>query len=122
MFPEETDVRVVPPGKSSYVKEARRIQKCALRGDTRVVKIGPIIFFCANGDAWMLDPEDHLARCLMRDGEMLPHGITETREQFQVEWNADYQMDGEVFTVAERNGAIRSIIGYPVHVIEDQRS
>src|SRR5208282_4102345 len=115
MFPEETDVRVVPPGKSNYVKEARRIQKCALRGDTRVVKLGPIIFFCANGDAWMLDPEDHFARCLMRDGEMLPHGITETREQFQVEWNADYQIDGEVFTVAVRNGAIRSIIGYPVH-------
>jgi len=122
MFPEETDVRVVPPGKSNYVKEARRIQKCALRGDTRVAKLGPIIFFCANGDAWMLDPEDHFARCLMRDGEMLPHGITETREQFQVEWNADYQIDGEVFTVAVRNGAIRSIIGYPVHVIEDRRS
>jgi hypothetical protein len=122
MFPQETDIRFVPPGESSFIKEARRIQKCALRGDSRVVKLGPIIFFCANGDAWMLDPEDHFARCLMRDGEKLPLGIIENRKQFLVEWNADYQIQGEVFTVTERTGSVRSIIGYPTRVIEDQWS
>ncbi len=119
---EHTNVRVVGPEKASFTKEARRIQKCALRGDSRVVKLGPIIFFCANGDAWMLDPEDHFARCLMRDGEKLPLGIIENREQFHVEWNADYQIQGEVFTVAEGTGSVRSIIGYLTRVIEDQGS
>ena len=122
MVSRETDVRFVPLGESSYVKEARRNQKCALRGDTRVVKLGPIIFFCANGDAWMVDPEDRFARCLVRDGEMLPHGITEKRQQVQIGWNADYGVEGAMFLVAERTGTVRSIIGYPVDVIEDQRS
>ena len=122
MFPEETSVRFVPTGESSFLKEARYIQKSALQGYSRVVKFGPLIFFCANRDAWMLDPEDHFARCLMRDGESLPLGIIENRKQFSIEWNVDYQIEGEVFTVAERSGSVRSIIGYPTRVIEDQQS
>ena len=122
MSSDETKMRFVQAGESSFVKEARYIQKSALEGYTRVVKFGPLIFFCANRDAWMLDPEDHFARCLMRDGEKLPLGITENRQQFGVEWNADYHIEGDVFTVAERSGSVRSIIGYPTRVIEDQGS
>jgi hypothetical protein len=122
MPPEHTDMRIVGHGSSTYTKEARHIQKRALRDDTCVVKLGPIIFFCANRDAWMLDPEDHFARCIMRDGEKLPLGITEKGTQFLIEWKADYQIDGEVFTVAERSGSIRSIIGYPTRLIQDQLS
>lgn len=115
---EHTEIRVVGPAESNFTKEARRIQKCALRGDTRVVRLDPIIFFCANRDAWMLDPEDHFARCLMRDGETLPLGIIENRKQFSIEWNADYQIEGDIFTVMERSGSVRSIIGYPTHLLE----
>ena len=115
-------MRFMPVGKSSFLKEAKYIQKSALQGYSRVVKFGPIIFFCANRDAWMLDPEDHFARCLMRDGQKLPLGITENRRQFLIEWDADYQIEGDVFTVAERSGSVRSIIGYPTRVIEDQGS
>ena len=118
MCSEHTDIRVVGPGKTNYTKEAQRIQKCALRGVSRVVRLGPIIFFCANRDAWMLDPEDHFARCLMRDGEKLPLGIIEHRKQFSVEWNADYEVEGEVFTVRVRTGSIRSIVGYPTRHLE----
>jgi len=118
-----TKVELLGAGKANYTKEARRMQKCALRGDCRVVRLGPIIFFGANGDAWMLDSEDHYARCLARDGEELPLGIIENRKQFLVEWNADYQIEGEVFTVMERaTGSVRSIIGYPTSVIQGQGS
>jgi hypothetical protein len=122
MAPEGTSIRLVPAGESSFLKEARYIQRSAIEGYSRVVKLGPIIFFCANRDAWMLDPEDHFARCLMRDGEKLPLGIIENRKQFLVEWNADYHIEGDVFTVVERTGSVRSIIGYPTRVIEDQQS
>jgi hypothetical protein len=54
----------------------------------------------------------------MRDGEKLPLGIIEHRKQFSVEWNADYQVEGEVFTVRERTGSIRSIVGYPTRHLE----
>jgi hypothetical protein len=61
-----------------------------------------------------LDPEDSLARCLARDGDALPPGITETAEKFSVEWTSTYQLDGDVFVFAERLGVVRSVIGYPV--------
>ena len=122
MSSDETKMRFVPAGESSFLKEARYIQKSALEGYTRVVKFGPLIFFSANGDAWMLDPEDHFARCLVREGKKLPLGIIEKATQFSVEWNADYQIEGDVFTVVERSGSVRSIFGYPTRVIEDQDS
>lgn len=115
---EKTDVRVIHPGRPTYTKEAQRIQMRALGGETVVVRLGPVIFFCANQDAWMLDPEDGVARCLMRDGQKLAHGITETKQRFLVEWNADYRIEGEVFTWSERDGTtVQSALGYPTRLI-----
>jgi hypothetical protein len=118
MSSSRTNVRVVKPDQTTYTKEAVRVQKCALRGDTRVVRLGPIIFFCANRDAWMLDPEDHLARCLARDGQAFPLGIIENGKQFGVEWNAHYEINGEFFQVADNSGRVRAILGYPVGELE----
>lgn len=106
-------MRILGPGESNYTKEARRIQNKALAGDARFVRLGPILFFCANQDAWMLDLEDQLARCLVEAGRKLPLGIHESRTQFAVEWNAHYEIAGEVFTVLENEGRVRSILGYP---------
>src|SRR2546427_9068002 len=101
---ERTNVRVIDFDPSTFTQEAQHIQKRALRGETVVVRLGPLIFFCANQDAWMLDPEDGFARCLMREGQKLPHGITETKQRFAVEWNADYHIEGETFTWSDRGG------------------
>lgn len=44
-------------------READYIVERALRGEGRVVSIGPLVLFStATGDAWMLDPADGLAR------------------------------------------------------------
>jgi hypothetical protein len=115
---EHTEIHLVWPGKPIFTKEARSIQECALRGGTRVVKFGPIIYFCANRDAWMLDPQEHSARCLMCDGETLPLGIIEKPTQFSVEFTADYQIEGDIFNVMEPSGKVRSIAGYPTRLIE----
>jgi len=61
----------------------------------------------------MLDPEDGLALCLARAGKAQPFTITETSANFSIEWKASYQIDGDVFIVAERSGRTRSILGYP---------
>ena len=110
---EHTSLKILSPGESDYTKEARRIQNKALAGDTRFVQLGPILFFCANQDAWMLDPGDRLARCLVEAGKKLPLGIHETRTQFAVEWNASYEINGETFTVSDNDGRVRAILGYP---------
>lgn len=119
MKPNKVETRMVDFTRTAFTKEARYIQERAAEGYTKVVRLGPIIFFCANHDAWMLDPEDGFARCLMREGQKLPTGISETKRQFKVEWNADYMVEGDVFTVSEREtGTVRSIIGYPTREIQ----
>jgi hypothetical protein len=119
MTPNKVSVRWVDTARSTFTKEARRLQNRALRGDTAVVRLGQLVFFCANQDAWMLDPEDGLARCLAHEGRKLPTGISETATQFGVEWTADYSIEGTVFIVREREtGAVRSIIGYPTQEIQ----
>jgi hypothetical protein len=94
--------------------EANYIISRTQDNDARVVTLGPLILFSTEtGDAWMLDPEDGLALCLARAGEAQPFTITETATDFSIEWKASYQIDGDVFIVAERSGRIRSIWGYP---------
>jgi hypothetical protein len=89
----------------SFSAEARSIQYSAQARCVRVVKLGQIIFFStASGDAWMLEPEDGCAVCLAREGEPGPIPIQETDTRLVIEWNADYRVEGETFTVTERGG------------------
>jgi hypothetical protein len=82
------------------------------------VWLGPLVLFSTEtGDAWMLDPGDGTALCLARDGVKQDYRVTDTPDQFFVEWNADYRIEGDLFVVAERSGRIRSIAGYPVEAI-----
>jgi len=118
MSSDNIDVRVVEFGPVTFTDEARSIQTRAARGETAVVRLGSIIFFCANRDAWMLDPEDGFARCLMRDGAKHPLGIIETKTQFAVKWNADYAIQGEAFTYIQRGTtSVHTITGYPIRPI-----
>jgi hypothetical protein len=103
----------------SIAGEAGYIIKQAEERDTRIVSLGPLVFFSTEtGDAWVLDPLDNLALCLARDGERQPFDITETASQFAIDWQANYQIDGEQFVVFERSGQIRSISGYPVRELK----
>jgi hypothetical protein len=44
------------------------------------VTIGPLVLFStAGGDAWLLDPADHLATRIAQDGDPLPVHIEETK-------------------------------------------
>jgi hypothetical protein len=113
-----TQMRVVPPGRMNIRGEAEYIIGCAARLETHVVSLGPLVFFSTGtGDAWMLDPEDHFACELARDGQAQPSAIQETATNFQIDWPATYQIEGDLFVVAERTGRIRSISGYPLQEI-----
>ena len=96
-------------------REVEYIVERAAQGDARLVTLGPLLFFSTQtGDAWMLDPADHLALCLAKDGDPLAVGIVETPETFQIEWNAHYALEGAVFAVVEGSRRQRRIIGYPI--------
>jgi hypothetical protein len=105
--------------EANYTHEALLIQKYAAEGRGSVIRLGAIVFFSTDtGDAWMLDVNDGSATCLARDREPKPIPIHETSTKFTIKWDAHYRFEGEMFIVVQRDGSIRSIIGYPTAEIQ----
>jgi len=65
----------------------------------------------------MLDPEDHLALCLARDGVEQEYTVVDSADKFQIHWNARYDIQGDAFNVVTQDGRVVSITGYPVQEI-----
>src|SRR5258708_37888889 len=49
------------------------------------------------GDAWLLEPANHLAVPLAREGDPLPIYIEETDKNFTIGWTGTYRIDGQLF-------------------------
>ena len=110
--------RVVPWNKATVQGEAREIVSRATDHAVTIVTLGPLVFFAtATGDAWMLDSQEEFALCLARAGCEQDYRISETPDQFSVDWQASYRFDGDVMIVREPGDRLRSIIGYPVDAI-----
>ena len=114
----DTTMSQVSARQMNVCREAATVLASAAAQEARVISLGPLLFFSSeSGDAWVLEPADRLARCLVRAGVALPTGIVETPDTFSIEWQATYALDGEVFIVAERDGRVTTIVGYPVDAI-----
>jgi hypothetical protein len=100
----------------NLAKEVRTIQRRAADQDGRIVSIGPLVFFSTEtGDAWILEPENHLAVRLARGGDPLPVLIEETQERFVVGWQGRFYFDGDRFVYEDNaSGRVTAISGYPV--------
>ncbi len=110
--------REVQWDKVSIAGEADYIVARARAEDARVVSLGPLVFFSTEtGDAWVLDAEDNLALQLAAARTRLPFAITETRERFAIEWPGTFRIEGDLMTVADKAGGLRTIIGYPTREI-----
>jgi len=117
--PNQTRGHGLRSDEVSFSEEARRIQSKAVGGKACIIRLGQIVFFSTeSGDAWMLDPEDGYAVCLARDFEPRGIPIQETATKVAIGWNADYTIEGGAFTVVERHGSARTIMGYPVEEIQ----
>src|SRR5215472_18184947 len=96
-------------------EEIRYIQRRAAEYDGRWVTIGPLALFSTEtGDAWLLDPADHLAVRVARDGDPEPVYFEETDTNFAIEWTGNYHIDGDLFVYTDRKSArVVSVFGYP---------
>ena len=102
----------------NVAEEASYIIDLAAQHDSRVVTVGPLVFFSTeSGDAWVLDPGDCLALRLAQDGDPLPSRIIETPERFTIEWDMTYRIVGNAFICVDSEGRERVIVGYPVAAI-----
>lgn len=116
----KTQARIVTRANFSITREAQYVAERAIRHNSRIITLDSLVLFSTEtGDAWMLDPADHPAVCLARDGSRLPVRIEETAQRFAIEWTHTYQIDGERMVFVDRGGHARMIWGYPTTEIED---
>lgn len=96
-------------------EEIDYIRSRAAEHDARLVTIGPLALFSTEtGDAWLLDPADHLAARLARDGDPEDLHFEETDTNFAIGWKGNYQIDGDAFVFIDRDTArIMTVLGYP---------
>ena len=103
----------------NMTNEANYIIERAVESDTRVVSVGPLVFFSTEtGDAWILDPSESLALSLAQARERQTFDIIETITQFAVDWQANFQIEDDKFIVFEKDGQTRTIIGYPIRELK----
>jgi hypothetical protein len=113
-----TSQRMIRRDQISITGEADYVVERAGARETRIVCMGPLVFFStATGDAWVLDGDDHLALCLAVDGNRQPVTIFETPSQFGIEWTGTFEIDRDVMIYHDRNGETRTILGYPTKAI-----
>jgi hypothetical protein len=110
------------PGKTAMAgkdfrlaEEIDYIQSRAAERDGRLVSVGPLVLFSTEtGDAWLLDPADHLAARLARDGDPVDLYFEETDATFAIGWKGRYQIDGDAFVYIDSDTArVTTILGYP---------
>lgn len=101
--------------------EIRYIQRRAAEHDGRWVMLGSLALFSTEaGDAWLLDPEDHVAARLARNGDPEDIYIEETTTRFGIGWKGNYRIDGDAFVYIEKDsGRITAILGLPVRRIAE---
>jgi hypothetical protein len=101
--------------------EIRYIQHRAAEHDGRFVTVGSLALFSTDtGDAWLLDPEDHLAARLARDGDPEDVYFEETDTRFAIGWKGEYRIDRSAFVYIDHDsGRIVTILGYPVRRIAE---
>ena len=109
-------------GKEFHLaEEIRYIQRRAAEHDGRFVTIGSVTLFSTDtGDAWLLDPADHLASRLARDGDPEEIYFEETETSFAIGWKGNYRIDDGAFVYIDKDSRrIVTILGYPTRRIAE---
>src|SRR5271169_1005928 len=99
--------------------EIRKIQRRAAAHQGRVVTADQLVLFSTEtGDAWLLDPSDHLAARLARDGDPELIAFEETDTNFQIAWPGNYRINGPAFIYTDRQSRrVSTILGYHTQIL-----
>ncbi len=113
---------LIDPTKLSFTSEVEYIIGCALKGSCNVVRLESCILFSTDdGDAWLLDADDHRALCPLWHGERQSAKIIEDEKTFYVEYDGVFDISSGGFQVSSENPKIgqRTIFGYPARAIAE---
>lgn len=107
----------------SIREECEAIITAELRGQARAVMTSngvacrPFVLFSTGvGDAWLLEPDEHLAMCLVWQGARQTIGLRDDPNRIEVEWDCAYELLGDFFSVESQHPVIgtRAIGDYPL--------
>lgn len=111
-------------GAASLKNECAAIVEAELRGTVSVVMTGPettrtlplVLFSTGLGDAWLLDPDESLALCLLWHGARQSLEVEERPEGLVIAWDGPFELAGPFFKVDTRHEEIgvRAIGDYPL--------
>lgn len=75
-----------------------------------------VLFSTGVGDAWLLEPDEHLAMCLVWQGARQTIGLRDDPNRIEVEWDCAYELLGDFFSVESQHPVIgtRAIGDYPL--------
>ena len=103
--------------------ECEMIIAAELRGEAKTVvttsgaACPPFVLFSTGiGDAWLLEPDEALAMCLVWQGASQTVGVRDDPARLEVEWDCGYELLGDFFHVESKHPVIgtRAIGGYPL--------
>lgn len=109
-------------GVDALDAECEIILRAAHEGIDKIIVTGPeilpvpFVLFASQGDAWLLDPDENLALCLMFHGQAMERVFRDSARQIEIAWDGSFRLDGEGFAVQTEHPAIgtRVILGYPL--------
>ena len=72
--------------------------------------------FASQGDAWLIDPDENMALCLMFGGQQQEREFKESGQDIEIGWDGSFSLDGDAFSVTTEHPVIgtRVIMGYPL--------
>jgi hypothetical protein len=108
----------------NLAEEVAYIQQHAADHVGRIVTVGQLLLFSTEtGDGWLLDPVDHLAAPIARDGDSLSVAIEDAEHTFSIAWQGQYTIAADTFTFHDaESGRTTTFLGYPTRRITVQIS
>ena len=73
--------------------------------------------FASQQDAWLLDPDENLALCLVFHGQEQERNFEDTPRGIRIGWDGTYALDGDNFVVNTEHPLIgsRVILCFPLN-------
>jgi hypothetical protein len=116
----------VTEGLRTLKGECETIIAAELRGQAKAVMtgdelgVGPFVLFSTGvGDAWVLEPDESIAMCLVWQGDRQEIGINDGPTRMEIAWDCEYELLGDFFRVESEHPVIgsRAIGGYPLEAV-----
>lgn len=112
----------------NIASEVNRILSAERSGEIVVIMTGPefsqdgplVLFSTGVGDAWLIDPDDNSAACLMWRGEIRPAPFRDLADAIEIDWDGYLELNGQFVNLdcPEVTGiGRRAVGGYPVEPI-----